>query len=141
MYVYTTLFDKVRFSKIMHNGDDVLIDSWRAVLGKLQDQPHQQGLEGGKRVAFLIMRTYEVIHPTTNQLPVLFLDIIKTISNPTRYKSYIERNHTICHIIMHVMFIYSMNTWLHDLSNAWKTEYNIKEEREIYIQQQGKELV
>ena len=31
-----------------------------------------------------------------------------------------------------------MNKWLHDLSNAWKMKYNIKEERDISIKQEGK---
>ena len=34
-----------------------------------------------------------------------------------------------------------MNTWLHDLSDAYKTKYNIKEERDVSIQQQDKGLV
>ena len=31
-----------------------------------------------------------------------------------------------------------MNTRLHDLNYVWKIKYNIKEERDVSIQQQGK---
>ena len=44
----------------MHNEDDVLIYSWRAISIKIQNQLRQQGLEGGERAVLLIMHEYEV---------------------------------------------------------------------------------
>ena len=137
-YAYATLFDKERFSTCMHNEDDDLINSWRAVLSKLQDQLRQQGLESGKQAAVAIMREYKVFLPTTNHLPVSFIDVIKIISNPTWYNSHLERNRTICHMIMYGLFRHGMNTWLHDLCNVWKTKYNIKEEQDVSIKRHGK---
>ena len=67
----------------MHNEDNILINSLRAVLSKIQDQLRQQGLKDEKQTALLIMREHKVFNPTTNLLPVSLLDVIKIISNPT----------------------------------------------------------
>ena len=98
-------------------------------------------LEGGSKAAVFIMREYTIFNLPTNQLPVSFLDVIKIISNSTWYTSHLERSCTFCHIIMYTMLQNSMNTWLYDLRNPWKMKSNIKKERDVVIQQQGKGLV
>ena len=128
-YKYFCHFDDTVGSKVVNDSDDLL--KWKTCAIGLMTDLKARGLSAARNEIVRVAKNTFKLESHLNKQIVCFEDVVNLFQDADWYFDDLEYNRNMLYVFQYGIFRNGNNTWLHDASYDWMSDYKVVYEDQV----------